>query len=1454
MATQYSNKPIVTNGLVYALDFGNQKSYVSGSTSAFNLVYSTTTSSLNSYNSGQKGVVIGNLYQFTMLDGHPYISSSYFLTQALTFLDTASEYTVTAIVEPKAGNYSGEPRYLASNLTAAGRTWGITYGTSGFTQYGINDGNASIYSRQYPVGTSRQHVTYRYKSGSFDFFVNGVPVSASAINPSTFFRYQYGGGLTIGSPLDYLSPTPQGYAFSGSLGLFYIYNRALSSNEIYSNYLIAAQRYGLPTPAKPYSLDENAYLFLQSAGITDPIITSSINTFVLGLKSASLWDKMIAIYPFVGTGSVGVNLTGSHRWNLKEPSLVTYPLSFTGSWNGSVSGSTPSGSGTNITAGGITPSTYYPNYSSSNAHISILSYDTPTSSSMLAGTGMTREVAVSTLAGDYGTPAAAYSVRKVRTAYSGALMDVRRSIDNVTQSIGYVSNGDLDTGSLLNFANAVGENSPGSYSGLAAAYSLRRVSASYSGNAIDVRRSDNVTSSIGFDASGNLNTGSLLSFAYIENRFLYSNAFNSSSYWGLANSSITPNSILGPDSTTSASLYTVSAGGAGESFIRAEVTNLQINGVYTAAIYAKKGDLQYFRLRTLYADGGNGDCFFDLNTGLTASKASGQTTAMVDVGNGWYRCSVSTQKTYTFNYFDIGFSNGQSKYPTVSGTGYIANAQISSGSTTLPYLETTTNSGSTYLTTYVTQWYDQSGNNRHATQTATGSQPLIVSSGSLVTQNNRPSLYFRQTDLITMAGLHDQTNLDQYFVISSSDSVVAYPFGNGTTRFGPVGVPADGNAFIYANYGSPSVYTNGALFTGSTRGDVWNAISGKKVVVHQSASTSGWASYNLGSTGSIGLVYTSYVQELIAYTSSVSASRTFLENNINNYYSIYTSSNAGYVARWYDQSGNNRHATQTTTARQPLIVSSGSVYIKNTKPALGMGRRQLNATFPYNNSNTTIYNVFTYETGSNYFILSNNSISIPGGVISWASTNAYGAYRDGGFTGNYLTTGQYLGVNLYRTSLFESYANGSTAYTSSAGNITGSINISNIVIGDYPDYVTDESTLQELILYPNDQSVNRGATSYGINNYYNIYPQTSSFTTSSFAIYATSGSVSASLNNDLVSGISSTGPLGFITVSRTGSNSLTIARNGVTSSFAVPASGALSTGIFLGAINNNGLALANSPLGISFASVGTGLTANDLYNLNRLTYNLQSNLGRPDPNAVSFLTAANITDVTQSLAINTLVSDLKSYGIWDKMKVLYPFVGQPNVSSSFEFNLKNPNTFRGVFNGGWTFASTGIRGNGSTGYMSTGFIPSDNYSVLDSHVSFYTTTNAAGGFDMGGDDYPKQFSFSAKFTNNLAYVRFGNNQTTTAITDSNGYFVITQNSSLGLRGFRNRSSYITGTYYSDISTRTVNIGCTDEGGTRKYFSNREYTFASIGDGLTDTEAANLYTAVQRFQTTLGRQV
>jgi hypothetical protein len=153
-------------------------------------------------------------------------------------------------------------------------------------------------------------------------------------------------------------------------------------------------------------------------------------------------------------------------------------------------------------------------------------------------------------------------------------------------------------------------------------------------------------------------------------------------------------------------------------------------------------------------------------------------------------------------------------------------------------------------------------------------------------------------------------------------------------------------------------------------------------------------------------------------------------------------------------------------------------------------------------------------------------------------------------------------------------------------------------------------SISELILYPLDQASTREPINYGINNYYNIYPQTSSFATSSFTIKADSGSISGSLNNRLTSAIATSGPLGLVTVSRTGSNSLTIAKNGVTSSFAIASSGALSTNVYLGAINNNGIALGNSPMNISFASVGTGLTGAETFTYNGLVQKFQTDLRR----------------------------------------------------------------------------------------------------------------------------------------------------------------------------------------------------------------------------------------------------
>jgi hypothetical protein len=54
----------------------------------------------------------------------------------------------------------------------------------------------------------------------------------------------------------------------------------------------------------------------------------------------------------------------------------------------------------------------------------------------------------------YSGAAAAYSLRRLRTGYTGNLIRVRRSSDNTEQNIGYNSNNVLDTASLLTFCGA----------------------------------------------------------------------------------------------------------------------------------------------------------------------------------------------------------------------------------------------------------------------------------------------------------------------------------------------------------------------------------------------------------------------------------------------------------------------------------------------------------------------------------------------------------------------------------------------------------------------------------------------------------------------------------------------------------------------------------------------------------------------------------------------------------------------------------------------------------------------------------------------------------------------------------------------------------------------------------------------------------------------------------------
>ena len=71
--------------------------------------------------------------------------------------------------------------------------------------------------------------------------------------------------------------------------------------------------------------------------------------------------------------------------------------------------------------------------------------------------------------------------------------------------------------------------------------------------------------------------------------------------------------------------------------------------------------------------------------------------------------------------------------------------------------------------------------------------------------------------------------------------------------------------------------------------------------------------------------------------------------------------------------------------------------------------------------------------------------------------------------------------------------------------------------------------------------------------------------------------------------------------------------------------------------------------------------------------------------------------------------------------------------------------------------------------------------------------------------------------------------------------------------YRNGSVLATNTTNDTNSLPNANLNLLGSP-TAGAYSLNETAFTSIGDGLTDSEASSLNTAVQKFQTTLGRQV
>ena len=189
---------------------------------------------------------------------------------------------------------------------------------------------------------------------------------------------------------------------------------------------------------------------------------------------------------------------------------------------------------------------------------------------------------------------------------------------------------------------------------------------------------------------------------------------------------------------------------------------------------------------------------------------------------------------------------------------------------------------------FVTTWYDQSGNGNNLRQTTAANQPQIVSSGSVLTINTKPYLYFTSQGEMQFTSILNFQSVDSSLFlvnkrlnsVSANDAVLE---GNG--------------GYIYLNYSTIIAY--GSNFFGANSALNYNLFTatndvGANLFIYRNNVNIGTKNPSTG-TGVTAeyLMRRAFGQndylftELIMYAIDQNSVRNDINTNINNYYAIY---------------------------------------------------------------------------------------------------------------------------------------------------------------------------------------------------------------------------------------------------------------------------------------------------------------------------------------------------------------------------------------------------------------------------------------------------------------------------------------------------------------------------------------------------------------------------------------
>ena len=444
----------------------------------------------------------------------------------------------------------------------------------------------------------------------------------------------------------------------------------------------------------------------------------------------------------------------------------------------------------------------------------------------------------------------------------------------------------------------------------------------------------------------------------------------------------------------------------------------------------------------------------------------------------------------------------------------------------------------------VSAWYDQSGQSRHATQITPNSQPQIYNGTAVITENGKPyikyglletGLSFGSDNWIFSAAGNLSNNTKLFFARSGSGYL-------GTMQSGSVSTGVNSNA------GTLTAFRNGSSYSFTTRDALYTDI-GTQSLFTVNQDSSNWTNVTLGysatadqrcwsmhevviydtdqSSNRTGIetnintyydVYTMYNPD--APTSGFlfdypNASTAYSVRQLNNNATVsmrvrravapfdeqdigfvngdldeaaivaFGGSDALTVSAWYDQSGNQRHATQITPGAQPQIYNGAAVLTENGRPAV-----QFDGSNDYLSLTSTAVTNSVCQILVSVYDTSVSSLKMPlgGGPTTWWQHYSANRIRINTTSGQVifasgLSNGtQYLGFMNGNSGAYTFHLNGTSKFSGTVGNWY----IDTIGRGLNSNTYAFNDPIQEVILYESEKSSSRTAIESDIMTYYNI--------------------------------------------------------------------------------------------------------------------------------------------------------------------------------------------------------------------------------------------------------------------------------------------------------------------------------------------------------------------------------